>query len=450
MLRLSIGGLRIRPASFCGLAATMFLAIATSTLFGSLIAAAITSDSDSELGVIGGAFGEVAIVMALFVAVTTIGFAVRQQHRDIALLRTIAANPRQVRRLVRFQVVGVVGAVSPAAWLAGAIAAHRFLTELAARGLAPADARIPAIPWPMPIATGAAMLAGILSTAFATWHISRCTPAAAIMLTETENRRPGWLRIALGVLVLVGAGVLTGFIVGQEPDSAAQGALLGTLLLMVGLGLLGPLLTRVVVTLLGAPLIFASRGGAKDSGGWLAAVNLRGHAHRLTSAVVPIALLIGLSTTFLAVTGTIQHTHSGGLPHGGTSDNDIWLRGVELVMLACFGSVATVNTLIALTVARRHEFALLTLIGATRPQLVRMLGAEAQLIAITGVVLGFAVAAPTSIAFAVALTDSPVPWISMGSYLPILAAAMLLSVLTILVAGVLAISCEPTSTLATP
>jgi putative ABC transport system permease protein len=449
VLRLSVGGLRIRPASFFGLATAMFLAVAVITLFGSLIAAALTSGTESELAVIGGAFGEVAMVMALFVAVTTIGFAVRQQYRDIALLRTIAANPLQVRRLVRLQVVGVVAVVSPPAWLVGWIGAHRFLTELSARDLAPAHISIPVTPWPMPIASAVAVLVGTLSTSLATWRISRCPPAA-MLDTGAEDDRLGWLRVILGSIVLAGAGVLSVFVTHQEPDNAAQGALLGTLVVMVGLGLLGPLLARLVVTLLGRPLILAGRRGSADSGGWLAALNLQGHANRLTSAVVPIALLVGLSTTFLAVTGTIQHTHPGGLPQGGTSDNDSWLRGVELIMLAGFGAVATTNTLIALTVARRREYALLTLIGATRRQLIRMLGAEALLIAATGIVLGCFVAVPMSIAFAVALTDSPVPWISMGRYLPILVASALLSVVTTLAAGIRAISHEPTSTLTMP
>ncbi|MFF0259422.1 hypothetical protein ACFYR2_11415 [Streptomyces microflavus] len=41
--------------------------------------------------------------------------------------------------------------------------------------------------------------------------------------------------------------------------------------------------------------------------GWLANANLRGYARRLSSAVVPVALLVGLSGTMLIMTSTAEH-----------------------------------------------------------------------------------------------------------------------------------------------
>ncbi|HEY1178813.1 MAG TPA: FtsX-like permease family protein [Phytomonospora sp.] len=445
MLRLALAGLRARPASFFGLAAAMFLAVAAITLFGSLTAAAIASDGDSGLGVIAGAFGEVAMIMAVFAGVGTLGFAVRQQYREMALLRTIAATPRQIRRLVRVQALGVVAAVSPPAWLAGSLGARFFLAELAARGLAPTGAEIPGTPLPMLIATTVTALVGGIATAFAAWRVSRRTPVAVLTDADSATDRLHWLRAVTGSLILLGVGVLCTVIVRREPDDAAQGALLGALAMMAAVGLLGPVPARAVVTLLGAPL-----RGRRCPGGRLATANLRGHAHRLSSAVVPIALLVGLSTTFLAITGTIRHAAPPGTLHDAASDTDVWLRGVELAMLACFGAVATLNTLISLTLARRREYALLALLGATRAQLVRMLAVEAVLTAATGAVLGIAVAAPVGAAFALALTGSPIPWLAMGTYGPILAAAVLLAVGTMLLAGLRAVSRDPATAMAAP
>src|SRR5215213_6426196 len=117
--------------------------------------------------------------------------------------------------------------------------------------------------------------------------------------------------------------------------------------MMLVVGLLGPWLARIVLVLLGWPLTSGTGARTGDSGGWLAADNLRGHAHRLSSAVVPIALLVGLSTAFLAVTGTVQHAAPGSALDRGNPDSDIWLRGVELALLAGFGAIATVNTLVS-------------------------------------------------------------------------------------------------------
>ncbi|WP_449064738.1 FtsX-like permease family protein [Planomonospora algeriensis] len=443
---MALGALRARPASFAGLASALFLSVSTITMFGSMIATAATTEGDSGLGAIGGVFGEIAMIMAAFVAVSTLGFAIRRQHRELALLRTVAATPRQVRRLIRFQVVGLILLVSPLAWVTGAIAARIFLSALVDRGLAPTGATVPGNPLPPLIATLATVLVGLIATLFATWRISNSTPSTAMAETSAETNRIGWFRMLLGLLVVGGVGVLCGFLVGREPDEAAQAALLGALALMVALALLGPLLARIVVTLLGLPLRL-SRGG--ESGGWLAAANLRGHAHRLSSAVVPIALLVGLSTTFLAITGTIRHQVAGVLPDA-VSDDDVWLRGVEVALLALFGAVATLTTLISLITARKREYALLSLIGATKRQLVRMLAAESVLTALTGVVLGIAVAAPVSVAFALSLTGEPVPYVAMGDYAPILIGAVVLAVTTEMAAGLRTIALDPATTVTAP
>ncbi|UAB99421.1 FtsX-like permease family protein [Dactylosporangium vinaceum] len=441
MIRMAFGALRTRPASFAGLAAALFLAVSAIAMFGSLLAAAATGGG-SDLGAIGGAFGEIVIIMATFVAVTTLGFAVRQQHRELALLRTVAATPRQVRRLIRCQVAGLTLLVSPPAWALGAIAARLFLRALVDRGLAPAGATVPAGPLPLLLATPATALAGLIAAAFATWRISHGPPSAALVETAAPTGGIGRVRGGLGLLVAGGAGALCRFVAGREPDEAAQGALLSALALMVALALLGPWAARLVVTVLGLPLRLARGAGA---GGWLAAVNLRGHAHRLSSAVVPIALLVGLSTTFVVVTATMRHAAAVVVPEG-----DVWLRGVEVAMLALFGTVATLSTLVALTADRRREYALLRLVGATRRQLVRALAAEAVLTALTGAVLGTAVAAPAAVAFALAVGGGPVPYVSVGSDAPILAGAMILAVATQLGAGLRVIALDPATTLAAP
>ncbi|MFE4520024.1 ABC transporter permease, partial [Kitasatospora sp. NPDC056783] len=110
---LSVGQIRRRPASFAGLGTALFLAVAAVTLFGSLVAAQVTAPAavartavtGPGLLPIAGAFGEIAVLVALFVVVNALGFTLRPQHRDLALLRTVAATPRQVRRVVRAQVV---------------------------------------------------------------------------------------------------------------------------------------------------------------------------------------------------------------------------------------------------------------------------------------------------------------------------------------------------------
>jgi putative ABC transport system permease protein len=441
VLRLACSQIRVRPASFLGLAIAQFVAISAITLFGSLIFASFDAPApegnDPSLAMFGGAFGEIAIFAALFVVANTLSFSIRQQHRDLALLRTVAATPFQVRRLVRWQVLLVVVAVSPFGWSAGAIGAGWFIDELVERDLAPVAVGIPTWPVPMLIASVVATLIGMISAAVTARRISRIAPAEAMYESTSQVRGVGWFRLLLGVLVL-GAGVFFCFFLStQPPDKSGQGALLAAIVLMLAVGLLGPILGGLVIRPLSLPLRAVS-----PQAGWLADANLRGYTHRLSSAVVPMTLLIGLSCTFLFVGDTIGHAQQvvNADLSSINSASDVWLRQVELILLFCFGGVSTLNTLAALTAERRREFALLRLIGATRRQLARMLCAEIGLTAAVGVAAGTLIAAAAATAFSVTLPGSPLPTISPVSYLLTVAGAIAVTSIGVVSTGVHATS----------
>lgn len=442
MLRLAFGQIRIGPMSFLGLATALFMAVTAITLFGSLFAAGIAGPAprgnQPGLAVIGGAFGQIVVLISLFVVVSTLSFAVRQQHRELALLRVVAATPAQVRRLVRWQVLAVVLIVSPAGWVAGAAGARWFLHAVIARDLAPAGDAVPGSPLPMLAASVLTLVIGVISAAVATRRISRIAPAAALTESATHAGRIGWPRILAGVLALSGGAAFCLFITGQPASKSADGTLLASFILMVGTALLGPLLATAAVAALGVPVTVIARRA-----GWLASSNLRGYAHRLSSAVVPMILLVGLSCTFLFVGATIAQVSRQLTPGQLTSVNspaDVWLRQVELTVLVCFGGISAVNTLAALTAERRREFALLRLIGATRRQLARMLSAETLLLAAVGAGLGTTIAIATATAFSQTLPGSPLPSMPMGSFGLIVGGAAALTALGVLTTGTWATS----------
>ncbi|MGW6915390.1 FtsX-like permease family protein [Kitasatospora sp. NPDC054939] len=446
MLRLALGQLRLRPASFLGLAAALLLAVATVTLFASLVAAHLAAPPGTGEAVAGpglvliaGAFGEIAVLVSFFTVVSAHGFTVRQQYRELALLRTVAATPRQARRLVRHQTAVVVVAAAPPGWVVGAVAARWFLRELKDRGMAPAGLSVPGTPVPMLVALVAALLVGLVSTAVAVRRISRVAPATALAASGTDRARTGVLRILAGLAALAGGGALVRLAATAGPEDSGQAALLATLVLLVSIGLLGPLLARAVVAVPGVPVRLSAR-----CTGWLADANLRGYAHRLSAAVVPIALLTGLAGTMVLMTTTVEHLATAPAAGSGletvTSSTDTWLRQAEFVMLAGFAAVATVNTLVALTADRRRELALLTLVGATRRQLARMLGTEALLTAAAGVLLGAVVAFTAAGAFSFSVTGSVLPTVPWGTFGWIAAGAVALTVPSILGPGLAAMS----------
>ncbi|WP_030244613.1 FtsX-like permease family protein [Streptomyces sp. NRRL S-350] len=433
VLALSVGQIRRRPAAFAGLAAALFLQMAAVTLFGSLVAAQATAPSavarapvaGPGVMVIAAAFGEIAVLVALFVVVNALGFTLRQQHRDLALLRTVAATPRQVRRVVRAQVAATVLLAAVPGCATGLLAARAFLAALQRRGMAAPGLRTSGTPVPMLVALGVALLVGLAATAASSWRVTR--PAPAVALAEGAAGGPrGWaaLRLLSGLAVLAGGVLLLRLAAtrrADELDKAGQAALLGSLVLLVAVALLGPLAARGSAAVLGAPVrLLAPRAG------WLADANLRGYAARLSSAMVPVALLVGLSGTMLIMTSTADRVaRATGAATSVTKASDIWLRQAELGLLVCFAAVSTVNTLVALTADRRREFALLRLVGSTRRQLLRMLTVEAALTTVIGVLLGAAVAAAASGAFSRAVRGSVVPtvpgagcaWLVLGAAL---------------------------------
>ncbi|MFH8381338.1 FtsX-like permease family protein [Kitasatospora sp. NPDC018058] len=446
VLALAVGQIRRRPTAFAGLAAALFLAVGAVTLFGSLAAAQLTAPAavtraavaGPGLVVIAGAFGEIAVLVALFVVVNALGFTLRQQHRDLALLRTVAATPRQIRRLVRAQVAATVLLAVVPGCAVGSLGARAVLAALQRRGMAAPGLRIPGTPVPMLIALAVALLVGLAATAVAVRRVTRPAPAAALTDGAAGQRRTGVLRLLAGAAVSTGGVLLLRLAAGRpagELDKAGQAAMLGSLVLLAAVGLLGPLAARVPAAVLGVPVrVLVPRAG------WLADANLRGYAARLASAVVPVALLVGLSATMLITTTTAEHAAlATGATTSVTKASDVWLRQAELGLLVCFAAVSTVNTLIALTADRRREFALLRLVGATRGQLLRMLSVEAALTTAVGVLLGAAVAAAATGAFSRAVTGSMVPVVPGTACAWVVAGAAVLTVPGIVGTGLWAV-----------
>jgi len=86
-------------------------------------------DDGRELAIaVSSVFGGCALLIALLVIAGTVGLSVWQRHRDIALLRAIAATPRQVRRMVVRETASL-GLLAGAAGVLPGLAAARWLRD---------------------------------------------------------------------------------------------------------------------------------------------------------------------------------------------------------------------------------------------------------------------------------------------------------------------------------
>lgn len=95
-------------------------------------------------------------------------------------------------------------------------------------------------------------------------------------------------------------------------------------------------------------------------------------------------------------------------------------------VLGGFAAIAAANTLVMTVLDRRREFAHLRLAGATRTQVLRMLRAEAVVVAAAGLALGAGIAWTTLIPIARGLTGGA-PYVPPALALALAGATLLLT-----------------------
>ncbi len=242
---------------------------------------------------IGGSFGGIAAIVAVFTAAGTVALSVSQRAREFALLRAVGATPRQVRRAVAAEALLLAPLAGILGCLPGIGLAHWWFGELKDRGAVPqaVDLHVSALP------LLAAVVIGLLTALGAGWAAgrrpSRIKPGQALAEASVERLRPGLIRTMLGIGALVGGGVLTGVSASSAGDDAAGAALGVVMLFMLAVALLGPLVARLCAALFGLPL----RGAGPAA--QLAAANSRANARRLASAITPIVLAMAFASTLV-------------------------------------------------------------------------------------------------------------------------------------------------------
>jgi putative ABC transport system permease protein len=246
-------------------------------------------------------FGGVALMVALFVVASTFALLVQQRSREIALLRAVAATPRQVRRMIcrEAQVVavaaGLVGVV-PAALLA-AWMRRQFVD----RGLVPESFTLYVGPFPVLVAFAAVVSTAWLAAWMTARRASRIEPVQALGEAAVEPKRTGRSRLAAGV-VMLGLGVGLLMLSTQLRGEAAAGLGVSVVIpLVIAAALLSPILARVATGLLGWPLRKLS-----PRTGYLAVANSRANSRRLGSVITPLILALGVGGVVLFQESTID------------------------------------------------------------------------------------------------------------------------------------------------
>lgn len=244
----------------------------------------------------------VAALISAFVAVTVtasaFGLSVAQRRRDLALLRTIGATPKQVMRMVcaEASLVGAGGSV--AGCLLGLVGAPQLASWIVRQGLAPSWFRVYFTTGSV-LALGIAFLAGVavavLSVLVAAVRAGTIRPTDALREAAVEPKRIGPVRL-LGGLVALFCGVAALAAVALIFPSAATDPKTEAeivILLIGGTALLSPFLLRSL-----------TRPFGRGTAGMLLRASILTGARRAAAAIVPVLITAGLAASILGANDT--------------------------------------------------------------------------------------------------------------------------------------------------
>ncbi|MFF1412806.1 ABC transporter permease [Streptomyces sp. NPDC058289] len=273
---------------------------------------------------LGGSFGGIATLVAVFTAAGTVALSVGQRSREFALLRAVGATPRQIRRTVATEALLVAPVAGALGCVPGIALASWWFGQLKAKGAVPAEVDL-VVSWiPLVTAVGIALVTALIAGWAASRRPARIRPGLALASAAVERLRPGWIRTPLGLAALAGGTACATLAATSSGPDAANAALGVVMLFMLAVALLGPLVARACAALFGLPL----RAGGAPAG--LAAANSRTHARRLASAITPIVLAMAFSSTLVFLHTSedraVRQQQEAGLladhvitdPHGGT------------------------------------------------------------------------------------------------------------------------------------
>ncbi|WP_329519650.1 FtsX-like permease family protein [Spirillospora sp. NBC_01491] len=257
----------------------------------------LSSDSASLGGVIA-MLSSVAVFVGLFVVANTFGTLVRQRTRRLALLSAIGATPRQIKRLIRLEALGLGVVASIGGVLLGYPVSGLLTTLFAQDGfdISAADAQFGWVALAVPAA------AGILVTQLAAWRAARraagISPMQALRATSDGGTGRAWPRLlgAAGVFALALMFYGAVFAIRSEeppgPDrtvAVAMMILLGSMVAVSGLAVLAPFFVGPLGGLVG-------RAGTAVSGeaGRLARATITRSPRRVSSAASSLMLGVAL------------------------------------------------------------------------------------------------------------------------------------------------------------
>jgi putative ABC transport system permease protein len=227
---------------------------------------------------------------------STFAFAVGQRRREFALLRTIGATVRQVRRMVYGEAALIaITASALGAWL-GPLATRPLLDWLASLGMAPAWLTPSTSSLPSYVAFCTGVLVALLGVVVAAARAGRVRPAEALREAAVEPRAMTLGRWIAGLAVLATAVISMAVNTIGDPASATNNKTFMpiVMLLIAAAGLLSPIFVRPVTRLLTRPV-----ERLRGAGGTVVSAGATASARRTAATAAPVLVTVALAATLL-------------------------------------------------------------------------------------------------------------------------------------------------------
>ncbi|GAB6902925.1 ABC transporter permease [Kineosporia succinea] len=196
-------------------------------------------------------FASIAVFVGAFIIANTFSMLVAQRTRELALLRAVGASRGQVLRVVLGE-AAILGLVGSAIGLGLGVLLAAGLQALVETVGLEITGGLPVTPTTVLISLLVGLVVTMASAVMPALRAARVAPIAALR-DDTQPPPGGVLRrgiIGL-VLVILGAAAITPSSLGDDPNWPLIG--LGAALLLLGLLVAAPWLTRPVVRLVAAP-----------------------------------------------------------------------------------------------------------------------------------------------------------------------------------------------------
>ncbi|MFC4147731.1 ABC transporter permease [Micromonospora mangrovi] len=248
-------------------------------------------------------FAAVALLVGTFLILNTFSIIVAQRTRELALMRAIGASGRQIIGSVVLEAV-MVGLIASVLGLAAGIGVGALLAYLfgkLAGGLALSSLGVPAAA--VIGAFGVGLVITVVAALLPALRASRIPPIAAMQDVATPDRPLTKVTVAGAVVTAIGAVLLFLGLDGHAGDNTLATILAGVLFAFIGVALLTPLISRPVVSLLGAIFAWSVPGrlGRLNSGR-----NPRRTAITAAALMVGIALVTGVTVILDSAKGSIS------------------------------------------------------------------------------------------------------------------------------------------------